>query len=142
VYFTKASKESLKYFNDLSSKLQSNIIKFMLGVEGNTEKCIYDSESEKCNFYDFCKPEFNTIIEYHGERYHPNPNKLLKEEWDSWTTVVYKANRDSICLTADEKHELDKKKKQLAESKGFDYIELWSSDSKEDNWKKINNVLT
>lgn len=142
VAFASAPKESLKYFNELSEILQKNNIEFMLGVETSSEKCLYDSKSGKCNFYDFCIPEHNIIIEYHGERYHPNPSKLSEEEWSTWKCISYKGLEDPLILTADQKYELDEEKKQLAVSKGYQYLELWSSNSKEDSWKKINNILT
>jgi hypothetical protein len=143
VKFARASKESLVYFNPLKDFFNKKGKDVKLGVEGSCELSVYDKEIGKLNFYDFSIPDFNLIIEYHGERYHPNPEKLSKKEWDDWRCYVLnnKNNFKTIILTADEKYELDQQKKRLAIDNGYSYLELWSSDSKEYNWEKIKKFL-
>ena len=114
-----------------------------LGVKNNSEFSIYDKEKIKLNFYDFCVPELKIIIEYHGERFHPNPKKLTKEEWEKWRCYILnnKNKFKTLILTADEKYKLDQQKKKLALDNGYSYLELWSSDSHKENWEKIKKFL-
>lgn len=143
IKFARASKESLVYFYPLKEFFEKNDKEVKIGVEGSYELSVYDKEVGKLNFYDFSVPELNLIIEYHGERYHPNPEKLSKKEWDDWRCYILnnKNNYKTIILTADEKYELDQQKKRLAIDNGYSYLEIWSSDSKEYNWEKIKNFL-
>ena len=60
------------------------------------------------------------IIEYNGEHIHPNP-KMDKAEWDRWTHCWSKKS-------ADECRDLDLEKIKLAESKGYNVIEVFESD--------------
>jgi hypothetical protein len=142
VSFCSASKESLKYFKPLHDYLVKLNKKIMLGVEGNEEMLIYDQEHKKIRFYDFAILPEKLIIEFHGFKFHPNPEKLSKEEWRNWKCG--QLNRDyqvTKYLTADEAYSKDLAKKQLAISKGFKYLVIWSNDCKQDNVNKIVNFL-
>jgi polyhydroxyalkanoate synthesis regulator phasin len=143
VKFGRASRESLCYFSDLKDFFEREKKEIRLGVKGNYELSIYDKVNKKMNFYDFSVPELKIIIEYHGERYHPNPERLSKKDWDNWKCYILnnKNNFKTVVLTADEKYELDQQKKNTAIESGYDYLEIWSYDNKEYNWNKIKKFL-
>lgn len=143
VFFSRASKESLKYFDKLKSFFDNIGMNVMLGIENNHEITLYDKINKKLKFYDFCVPDLKLIIEYNGERYHPNPEKLSKLEWDEWGCIILnnKNNFKTVIQTADEKYKLDQEKKQLAINNYYDYLEIWSSDTQEYNWNKIKQIL-
>jgi hypothetical protein len=68
--------------------------------------------------------------------------ELHEEEWNEWTTWTLSGiNFNRIKMTANDISAIDKRKKELALSKGYDYLELWSSDSQETNNKKIEDFL-
>lgn len=141
IHFGNASKESLVFFQPLYDRFSIDY-EVYLGIEGSKELGIYDEHSTCMRFYDFAIPELKVIIEYHGERYHPNPDILTEEEWKNWTTMMLTTGGYTTEIkTADEMHAIDQRKKTLATSKGYDYLELWSNDSKEANNKKIEDFL-
>lgn len=142
VSFCNASKESLKYFQPLHDYLTSISKKVMMGVEGNEEMLIYSPEERRIKFYDFAIFPDKIIIEFHGYKFHPNPDKLSSGEWNAWKVGRLDRNFDiSNFLTADQAYAKDLAKKELAISKGFKYLIIWSNDKKEDNLNKIINFL-
>ena len=124
VSFFKASKESLKIFIPLYKYLRKNGIfrdDIYLGVKGSNEFKLHDLTRNKTYSYDFTITSLKTIVEYHGERFHPNVEKYgfdyLKENWGKEFNV-----------NLEEKIDFDLNKKQTAIDNGYDYIEIWSSD--------------
>jgi hypothetical protein len=138
VSFCTASKESLNYFIPLYKYLRKNGIErndIFLGVSGSYEYKLHDLENNLTFSYDLTILSLNTIIEYHGEKFHPNIekyglNKLKEDKWGKY-----------FRLNLEESITKDINKKQLALNNGFDYLELWSSDSEEINKEKINKLI-
>ena len=117
--FATASAESLTALADIISLLDKYEMSYYLGVEGNHEWSIFDEDTQKRFYYDLAIPTLSTIIEYHGECYHPNPN-WDQETWDKWKQLYANA-------TADEKYAFDTYKKELAELNGWFVYEMYSS---------------
>lgn len=117
--FATASAESLTALADIISLLDKYEMSYYLGVEGNHEWSIFDEDTQKRFYYDLAIPALSTIIEYHGECYHPNPN-WDQETWDKWKQLYANA-------TADEKYAFDTYKKELAELNGWFVYEMYSS---------------
>jgi hypothetical protein len=124
VSFFTASKESLKIFIPLYKYLRKNGIfrdDIYLGVKGSNEFKLHDLIKNRTYSYDFTITYLKTIIEYHGERFHPNIEKYgfeyLKENWGK-----------EFNINLEEKINFDLNKKQTAIDNGYDYIEIWSSD--------------
>jgi len=141
VHFGRASKESLVFFQPLFDKFSSEL-EVLVGIDESKELGIYDEYSACMRFYDFSIPERKIIIEYHGERYHPNPERLSKEEWKNWESWRLKGSGiNRVKMSADEIHNIDQRKKDLALEKGYKYLELWSSSTKEVNNEKVEDFL-
>lgn len=115
----KASKESLRLFNDIVEKIQDLNLTCYYG-HSNGKEWWLKTKDGKVKFYDFTIPELKLIIEYQGERYHPNPEKLSKEEWKEWK-IPYNNT------TADEVYANDQEKYQLAMENGWQIIYVWSN---------------
>ena len=126
----KASKESLKVLNSVIKLLDEKNIKYRIGIDGNSEFGIkYENRSF---FYDLVIPSLNLVFEYNGEAFHPNPKwkEDNPEKWKNWRQT-YKNDID-----AEIKYKFDcLKNKAITESRGFEVVELWSSDSVRDNIK-------
>jgi hypothetical protein len=138
VSFFTASKESLKYFIPLYKHLRKNGVErndIFLGVSGSYEYRLHDLENNLTFSYDLTILSLNIIIEYHGEKFHPNIQKygVSKLKEDAWGKYFRLNLEESITK--------DKNKKQLALKNGFDYLELWSSDSEVINKEKINKII-
>lgn len=121
----KASKESLLIFKPLLAEFQSKF-ECYLGFENLNEWFIWDNTLKKRFSFDFTLREPKIIIEFHGEAFHPNKNRLTEEEWNNWKSPFSK-------ISANEAMTVDQHKKKLAEENGFKVLELWSSTSVEEN---------
>jgi hypothetical protein len=117
----KASKESLTAFNNLLYILETNNIKYYLGVEGNKEWFIYNKELEKMFFYDLTIPRLGIIIEYHGEGFHPNP------KWDENKLTEWKQVRTG--KSTNEILEYTEQKNNTARDNGWTVYEVYSSEA-------------
>jgi len=132
----KASKESLEIFIPIIDWLLEKGFKkddILLGIDDNKEICIYNMDSKKRHYYDFCLKSLNIIIEYNGETFHPNYDKYsieyLVENW------IHPYNKESNVLDIIKS---DKMKIENALSNGYDIHIIWSSDDdKIDKIKKI-----
>lgn len=114
-----ASAESLIALEEIIDLLDKYEISYYIGVEGNQEWAIFDEDELRWFYYDLTIPSISTIIEYHGECYHPNP--IWDEEtWNNWRQQYNGA-------TADAKYQFDLYKKQLAEMHGWFVYEMYSS---------------
>lgn len=93
-------------------------------------------ELNKFYLYDFTIPKFNIIIEYNGEKFHPNP-KWIKEDFDKWKEwqSLYK-NKSANDVYIETIQKLN-----FARNKGFIVLELWSSDSIEYNLQKCKELI-
>jgi hypothetical protein len=84
---------------------------------GSTEKYIRD---ESVVFkYDFCVKSKLKIIEFNGDYWHCHPNAYSPDFYH----IIKK-------MTAQEIWDYDKKKEDLARSKGYDYLVIWESEYK------------
>lgn len=136
ILFGKASKESLGIFMIIyewlmGMGLSQNDIFF--GAENRHEICLYDSSARYRYYYDFCIEPLKLIIEYNGEKFHPNYEKYsidylnenFKHPYDKSTSV-----EDFI--------QKDKNKIQNALNHGYEIHVVWSSDDEKiENIKKI-----
>lgn len=136
VSFMSASKESLSYFKPINEQLVKIGYKPKFGVSGNEEFSLWNPTRKNFCFYDFTVEELKIIIEYNGDRFHPNPKNLNKKQWAEWR-VPYS---DKV-YTADEIAKKDAEKMHLAIKNGYDYLVIWSSDSFEYNMKKIKDIF-
>ena len=129
------SKESLKVFDKLYEWLIETYkdICVYYGNNGKQEYFLYDKENKKYNFYDFTilYKGKKIIIEYNGEKFHPNYN-LTNEELSEWRQLY--TNR-----TADEVIKMDEDKKQMAINNNFEYFVIWSFEK--NNLNKCKNYL-
>jgi len=139
VQFCNASKKSLRYFEPLSCFLKQKNIKHFFGFKENKEYYIYNKEKKRLSYYDFTIPDLKIIIEYNGEKFHPNPSKLNSKEWSEWKRFSF--SKKEVQLDANAVYLLDKEKKDLAESKGFDYYIIWESFTDEESLEVINKSL-
>lgn len=102
------SKSSVSFFKKLSEFLGRNL---KYGSKKD-ELCILDSETGVRYYYDCYDKVSNTIIEFHGEPFHP------KEGQYDWVSFYGKTYNDIFTK--------DKRKKDIAVSNGYKYIVVWS----------------
>lgn len=128
----KASKESLRVLLPLAIFLEEhNINDIFFGYDGRKEWWMRSDDA--FYMYDFAVPSLNIIIEYHGGAFHPNKSEMSDDVWKNWRCARSGKNADSAYMK-------DLIKKDLAISKGFKYIEIWSTETTEsaiDRCKKI-----
>lgn len=120
------SQESIDFFH---SFIPINIMKS--SYYADNEYFIRNGNS--IYFYDFKYK--NIIIEYHGERFHPNPNVLSEDQLCNWkhpynTKMTYKH--------ALEKDEI---KRKLAIDSGFRFFEIYSNDAEDRKIFIKSNIL-
>lgn len=130
----KASKESLALFDPLIDYCDQEGIKWYCGTRGCSEWWLKTQEG-KVKFFDFVITDLRIIIEYHGEVWHPNPNKLTEEQWLNWRAP-------GTILDAATQHNRDLEKIALANSHGFEVIVVWSSDNIESAISHIRNLIS
>lgn len=109
---SKASKESMKFYNLLLDKMKNIDVKYYIGYGDNKEWYINDGIHFRT--YDFCIPELKIIIEFHGSLWHYNPNFTYSELPFGMSIEKHKEN--------------DLIKQNLAESKGFNYYVVFDTD--------------
>ncbi len=130
------SKESLYLFEPIIEILENiNIIAYYGNIaKDKKEWFIYNDN--KYYFYDLTIFHNNKkyIIEYNGECFHPNKDKLNETEWNGWKQLF--SNK-----SADEIYQQDLDKIQIAKNNGFVVLVLWSSDNIEENRNKIKTIL-
>lgn len=132
-----ASKESLLLFNPLIDWLLEIGFEnddIFCGVKNSNEICIYDKLNKKRYYYDFCIKSIGIIIEYNGEKFHPNYDKYdifyLEKNWKH-------PYNSEICIK--DLIKKDKDKIENAISNGFDIHIIWSSDC--DKLEKIKEII-
>lgn len=132
-----ASKESLLLFNPLIDWLLEIGIKIediFCGIKDSNEICIYDKLNKKRYYYDFCIKSIGIIIEYNGEKFHPNYEKYnidyLKNNWK------HPYNDD---ISIEDLIKKDKDKINNAISNGYDIHIIWSSDC--DKLESIKEII-
>lgn len=137
IMFGKASKESLGVFSIIFDWLLENGFSkkdVLYGVEGSYEICLYDSITKYRYYYDFCIEPLKLIIEYNGEKFHPNYEKFSR----NYLVENFKHPYDRT-TSVDEFIKKDKDKIQNALNHGYDIHVIWSSD--EDKIEKIKKII-
>lgn len=128
------SKESLKLFSIVYDRIKNLDMCVYFGDSniGKKEYFLYDKNESRYYFYDFTilKGDIKLIIEYNGFKYHPRKEKLTEEEWKNWKCLFNEG------VDAETKYKYDCKKRDLALSNGFQYLEIWSDDDFDSNIKK------
>jgi very-short-patch-repair endonuclease len=125
--------ESILFFKKIYKKIRLILKREEIywGIKGSKEYFLYDNELKKIFFYDFTIPSLKIIIEYHGKRYHPNP-KWDYEKWKKWSFLG---------MSADEKRKMDEYKNNIAIKMGFDVIEIFYDDIKENTHDKLSEII-
>ncbi len=80
--------------------------------------------------YDILMVDFNILIEYNGDYWHCNPNKYEKDYFNKKKSMF-----------AWELWNQDKKKKELAEKKGYKLFTIWESDYKFNKQNEIDKII-
>jgi very-short-patch-repair endonuclease len=124
INITQTSKESLDLFYPLIEYFKEYHIKFFAGIENNREFCIRGKDQSY--FYDLCIPDKKIIIEYNGTAWHAKEFQL------DYSHPITKENYES-------NYQRNFKKIELAKSKGFEVIVIWSDDLNKK--EKINHIL-
>lgn len=104
-------------------KRQTNI-KFKKPLMRRKELALFCEETNKKRFYDFCMPEINLIIEYHGDMWHANPEKYSAEDFTN--TYFRRLNKTAADVWA-----IDEAKANLAIKHGYDFHVVWESKREE-----------
>lgn len=104
------SKISNIFFSELSKQIGREL---QFGQAKNEIK-IFDKETKRYYRYDCYDPLTNTIIEFHGEAFHPKEGDI---EWVSPFGADYTSA-----------HNKDKIKQELAEKFGYKYYIVWSKE--------------
>lgn len=126
------SKESLKLFEPIYNEMKSKYTCY-IGIQnsGTSEYKIFVNGA--MYLFDFAIKELKLIFEYNGEAFHPNPT-WDKERWNNWRQAF-------SGKTADEYHTYYMQKIKAAEDCGFKVIQLWSSETIENNTKIIKDAI-
>ena len=128
--FGKASKQSLLVFEELIEWCLDNGISYdeiYLGIEGKNEYFLKDSDN---NFYmyDFTIKNKKIIIEFHGVDFH------AKEINEDWMHPFTKETSEQNILKRNIKN-------NLAKSKGFKLLEIWSDETPNNNLEKCKKFI-
>jgi hypothetical protein len=137
VMFGKASKESSLIFEPiidwLITEVGFELSDIFFGKKNSKEICIYDKEKKYRYYYDFYIKSLNLIIEYNGEKFHPNYSKYDIDYLKSTFKHPYAKDFNVESLI-----EKDKEKIEFAIRNGYDIHIIWSSDDfKIEKIKKI-----
>ena len=116
----KASIESMKLLRPLMEHARLLNLKYYCGADNNHEYFI-NIRGYPVKFYDFVIPELQLIVEYHGEYWHPNRDRLSDEQWDKWKTPITYCSAEEIARN-------DQLKLKLAHMRGFEVVYVWSTD--------------
>lgn len=102
----------------------------------NHEIVICNESNKKCYMYDFgihFKSGKKIIIEFNGNKFHPNENLSLNER-NNWYHPFSKRNFDE-CMVK----EIDKKNRAI--NRGYDIFYVWDNQTDEENLEIIKNKL-
>lgn len=123
VPITRASKESMDVFSILIEYVKEiGILDDDIFVGSGDKREFFIKDSGKIFFYDFTVRSKKIIIEYNGVAFHPKSDKI--EEFKP----IY-GNKSPIEL-----YEYHKYKLEIAKSRGFKILEIWSDE--EGNFEK------
>lgn len=114
----KTSKAATTFFSRCLEKLKNDNIIINEYLFGSKEYYLYNKETKHIYFYDFYDKDDNLLIEYHGIKFHPNPEKMTINEIKNWKSLFY--NIDGITQL-----NRDKEKEELAIKLGYNFITIW-----------------
>jgi hypothetical protein len=124
--FNKASKSSMKIFNQLIDICDKNNLTYNCGIKNTSEYYIFSNINKRVYFYDFTIISLKLIFEFQGMKFH-----------SKFENIGF--NELGIDLT--NKFLNDRNKKELAEKNGFEVIYLWEEDGFEHNIQKSTSIL-
>jgi hypothetical protein len=134
VAFCKSSKESLDVILPIYKFCIEIGIPDSLIYFGHSNKEEYFlSDNKNIFFYDFTILNLNIIIEYNGEKFHPNPN------WDIDKKNEWKCLFSNLSYV--EKYNFDEYKNKIAIERGFDIYSIYSSDDKEQFINRVKKII-
>ena len=132
---------SQSYYSNISQELFDKLYKLL---QDNNINCdvYYHNLNHEWGFgikkhggvlYDFVIPELKYAIEFNGNRFHPNKEKLSKEEFKNWT--------NPWGVTAKEQYKHDMFKNNAIIKKGFILDIVWEDEYLEKKDKILNIIL-
>jgi very-short-patch-repair endonuclease len=130
--FGKASKESLKVFNEIYKWCIDNGINesdIYLGIDGKNE--FFIQTGKKVYFYDFTIRSKKIIIEFHGTAFHVRIDDPKRKKWrNPFTNENWKTNTKKTNI-----------KNKAALKRGFKILEIWSDIEVDENIKNCKNFI-
>lgn len=130
----KASKESMEFFKPLTENLLNRGLELEDLWFGGNESIEFKIENnDKVYAYDYTILPLKIIFEYNGNHIHPS-KELLGENWNLWKCAW-------TGESADEKHNIDLLKKQVAEKEGFIVLEIWDYEDKTEALRKCIKLI-
>lgn len=116
-----ASKVSQELFKAIHERLEEYGIKdLIMYYQSNNHEWGFGIKNRGGVLYDFVIPSLKYAIEFNGDRFHPNKEKLSLYEWNNWTNPWGKK--------ADLVYKKDFEKNQAIINKGFILDIIWESD--------------
>ena len=130
-----------KFYSQISQELFNSIKEKLDNLNINVQmyyqllNCEWGFEIKKHGWvlYDFVIPELKYAIEFNGNVFHPNKEKLSKEEFKNWTNPWGK--------TAKELYKFDTLKNNVIIKKGFILDIVWEDEYKNNKQKTIDLLV-
>ena len=144
VKFRSASKASLKVFTPVIDYFKDSGLEFKIGVKGNNEFSLFNSNDKKYYYYDLTIPSLKLIFEYHGEKFHPHFSITEDSDLLNWETLYLVRDKNNFKKTKKNGLEIrknDNLKEELAIDNGFKYHVIWSIENKISAIYKIINII-
>jgi len=134
VKFNNSSKEAWNFFKPIIKYCFSiGILKSDIYIGTCNRNEFFLKTNESIYFYDFCIRSKKIIIEYHGEKFHPNPN-WNNETWSNWKSLFSN-------ISADKKRKQDIVKQNCAKKHNFNIEEVFSSDNFDEKYKILFDLI-
>jgi hypothetical protein len=115
------SKEAGEVFDLLQERFPD--LEMLYGPKG--EYVIVDPQTKRPFFYDLFVKSLKLIVEYNGERWHPNRSVMTEQEWKNWKSPFSRKSADEI-------EREDVHKRWLAINRGFICFTIWSQTREQD----------
>jgi very-short-patch-repair endonuclease len=123
------SQMSQKLFWTLFNELQEELPSIYFAELNHEHAC-----GTGRNNYDFVALDAHKIIEFNGDMFHPNRQRLSEEEWKSWANPYTKQGAEEVWRT-------DQEKLGRATAKGFQILVVWESEFKANEQEVIEKCL-
>lgn len=115
---------SQNFFKQIHENLlNSNIIIDDICYHQNNHEWGFGIKNRGGVLYDFVIPSLKIAIEFNGERFHPNKDKLSSTEWEQWENPWHKS--------ANYVYKRDIEKNNAIINKGFTLYIVWESEYKQ-----------